>query len=150
MRQIRFDSGGKTSVRTQFGALCYRVRRDEVQVLLVTSRRSGRWIIPKGWPENNATPHKAAKREAWEEAGAQGRVNGNALGIFSYVKERKDTDLPVVVVVFPMKVKSTSSRYPEAHQRRRKWFSCEKAAAKVQEPELRRMLRQFDPKSLKR
>ena len=59
-RKLELTDEGKRGVRTQFGALCWRKRADEVQVLLVTSRRRRRWIIPKGWPQDRTTPAKAA------------------------------------------------------------------------------------------
>lgn len=150
MRPIKFAKGGKAAVSTQFGALCYRVRNNKVQVLLVTSRETRRWIVPKGWPMNGATPHEAALQEAWEEAGVKGKLQGNSLGIYSYVKKQKRSHQPCVVVVFAIKVRTTAKAYPEAHERRRKWFSLKKAANKVQEPELRQMIETFDPKMLVR
>ena len=145
MRPLMLSRSQVRDVRTQFGAFCYRIRQDKPQVLLVTSRGSGRWIMPKGWPVPGATPTEAALREAWEEAGVEGRVMGNALGIYSYIKVDDGTQLPCVVAVFPIRVKRISKLYPEADQRRRKWFSLKKAAALVDEPELRQMIRDFDP-----
>ena len=86
-RKLDLTEAGKRGVRTQFGALCWRKRADEVQVLLVTSRRRQRWIIPKGWPQDRATPMKTALAEAWEEAGVEGKANPTCLGIYSYTKD---------------------------------------------------------------
>ncbi len=147
-RPLRLKDQGKRAVRTQFGALCWRVRNDKVEVLLVTSRRRKRWIIPKGWPADKATPAEAARNEAWEEAGAQGKVSPLCLGIYSYNKMLDDEQfLPCVVAVFPMKVKKLDSEYPEHAERRRKWFSRKKAAKLVDDPELANMLLNFDPKA---
>ncbi|MDJ0629970.1 MAG: NUDIX hydrolase [Rhodobacter sp.] len=146
MRPIRLPNGLKSDVRTQFGALCYRIRNDKVQVLLVTSRGTGRWIVPKGWPIDGATPVEAALREAWEEAGVEGKVTGNALGIYSYVKRDDGEHLPCVVAVFPVRVKRLADTYPEAKERRRKWLSLKKAATLLDEPELRQILQGFDPR----
>jgi len=138
--------GGKRNVRTQFGALCWRRQNDAVQVLLVTSRRSKRWIIPKGWPVDHATPGATAETEAWEEAGVEGRASSNCLGIYSYNKELElGEQLPCVVAVFPVRVKKLRRTYPEAEQRRRKWFSLKKASRLVDEPELSAILTRFDP-----
>lgn len=148
-RKLELTDEGKRGVRTQFGALCWRVRADEVQVLLVTSRRRQRWIIPKGWPQDRTTPVRAAMTEAWEEAGVEGKASATCLGIFSYTKELDEGDLmPCVVAVFPVKVKALSSDYPEKAERRRKWFSLKKAAKKVDDPELAALLAGFDPASL--
>ena len=148
-RPVRLASASKRDVRTQFAALCWRRRRDSIQVLLVTSRRTGRWVIPKGWPMDGLTPTEAAAQEAWEEAGAKGRVTDDCLGVFTYTKALEDNDdLPCAVAVFPMKVKKTASTWPEVENRRRKWFSLKKAAARINEPDLQRILLTFDPESL--
>ncbi|MCV6594313.1 MAG: NUDIX hydrolase [Silicimonas sp.] len=145
-RKIDLASRGKKSVRTQFGALCWRRREGEVQVLLVTSRRTKRWIIPKGWPQDQATPAKAAMTEAWEEAGVDGKIQPVCLGIYSYNKELNDgKTMPCVVAVFPVRVKKLHSAYPERNERKRKWFSLQEAAELVGEPELKIMLGNFNP-----
>lgn len=138
-------------VRTQFGALCYRVVRGKPQVLLVTSRTRRRWIIPKGWPMRNTTPVRAATIEAWEEAGVRGKAGGTCIGYFPYMKldERSGEEHPCVVCVFPVKVKSLAKDFPERQQRRRKWFSPKRASKKVGEPELRALLRNFNPAKLR-
>ena len=144
---LSFGKGHKTDVRTQFAALCYRVKGDKVQVLLVTSRGSGRWIVPKGWPINNKTPYESAAQEAWEEAGVIGRPNPRPLGLFSYIKTTGDeAGLPCVAMVYAVRVKSLERDFPEKGQRKRKWVSRKKAAAMVGEPELARILRDFDPR----
>ena len=137
----------RRDVRTQFGALCWRKRADKVEILLVTSRRSGRWIIPKGWPMPEETPPGAAATEAFEEAGVQGKIGQQPIGIYTYRKidVGKYKELPCVVAVFPMKVKKVYSTYPEAEERRRKWVSRKKAAKMVDEPELKAILSSFDP-----
>ena len=92
-------------------------------------------------------PGAAAAREAWEEAGVRGRVTGGCLGVYSYTKEMDDGEmLPVVAMLYPVEVKITADKYPEAGQRRRKWMSRKKAAKMVSEPELARMIRDFDPR----
>lgn len=147
---LPLQSSSKQDVRTQFGALCWRTHKDKTQVLLVTSRGTGRWIIPKGWPMDGATPAEAARQEAWEEAGATGRVSPVCLGVYSYAKRQEDgTDLPCVVAVFPLKVKKLSDDFPEADDRRRKWCGPKKAASLVDEPELSQLLRRFDPRAIR-
>ncbi len=145
-RKVELTDSGKRGVRTQFGALCWRKRANEVQVLLVTSRRRKRWIIPKGWPQDNATPADAALTEAWEEAGVEGKSKPTCLGIYSYTKELvAGSQMPCVVAVFPVKVKKLRGSYPEKRERRRKWFSLKKAASKVDDAELGVLLANFDP-----
>ncbi|MBV1867745.1 MAG: NUDIX hydrolase [Marinosulfonomonas sp.] len=149
-RPIKLPSAQKRELRTQFGALCYRIRKDKTQVLLVTSRGSKRWIVPKGWPMDDTTPAKAAAQEAFEEAGVEGRSSSVCLGIYSYTKGMPGQDLPCVVEVFPVKVKRLASIYPEMKQRQRKWFSLKKAAALVDDLELSQIIKGFDPRFLGR
>lgn len=151
LKPQRLDVSHKHDVRTQFGALCYRLRDDKAQILLVTSRGTGRWIIPKGWPMDGETPAGAAATEAYEEAGVEGKPSDVCLGIYSYTKNiPKGDSLPIVVAVFPFKVKRVLKDFPEAGQRKRKWFSLKKAAAIISEPELAPLIRSFDVKHLKR
>ena len=148
-KTLELSNHSKRDVRTQFGAFCWRPRKKGFEVLLVTSKRSKRWIIPKGWPVDGATPAEAALTEAWEEAGVVGKVSPVCLGIFSYFKDLdEDTDLPCVVAVFPVKVKSLAKDWPEKDARKRRWVSPKRAAEMVQEPELAALLRNTDPLAL--
>ena len=148
-RPVRLRDSGKRDVRTQFGALCWRRRGDDIQVLLITSRRRKRWIIPKGWPVDRATPAETAVTEAWEEAGVEGKAKPICLGIFSYDKELiPGRRMPCVVAVFPVRVKKLRSKFPEKSERRRKWVSLKKAANLVEDPELSALIAGFDPKRL--
>ncbi len=145
----------KDEPRTQFAALCWRMRQKRVEVLLVTSRGTGRWIAPKGWPVEGLTPSAAAAREAWEEAGARGRVDEVCLGLYTYVKSLREDgavvgELPCAVAVFPLEVEKLARGFPEAGQRRRRWMSRRKAAARVTEPELARLIAGFDPAAMRR
>ncbi|WP_338055504.1 NUDIX hydrolase [Shimia biformata] len=149
-RPITLKTARKTDVRTQFGALVYRIHNDKPEILLITSRTSKRWIIPKGWPMHGLTPAEAALQEAFEEGGVKGKAHDVCLGIYSYFKTFEDRrDLPCLVMVYPVKAKKLLTSFREAGQRRRKWFSPKKAAAKVREPELSQILRSFDPRHLR-
>ncbi len=128
----------------QAGALCWRMHRDRVQILLITSRDTGRWIIPKGWPVAGLGAADGAAREAWEEAGVEGTADSRPVGSFDYGKVLGDAAIaPCRVQVFALRVRRLADSYPERGQRRRKWFSLRKAAAKVQEPGLRRLILGF-------
>ena len=145
---ISLPGGRKTDVRTQFAALCYRIRRGKVRILLITSRGSGRWIVPKGWPMDGQTPAESALTEAWEEAGVNGFCDGRCLGIFSYSKEIAEIGAaPIIAMVFAVEVSDLADKYPEASERDRVWVSRKKAAKMVDEPELSRILLDFDPRT---
>ena len=131
--------------RLQVAALCYRRKAGRKQVLLITSRGTGRWIIPKGWPIDGKDAPGAALQEAWEEAGVRkGLVTGDPVGIFCYEKELS-TGLPVPVetLVYAVEVTALSDDYPEVDERRRKWVDPAAAAKMVQEPELQQILRKM-------
>ncbi|MGQ0564295.1 MAG: NUDIX hydrolase [Gemmobacter sp.] len=145
-----FRPEGPSEPRTQCAALCWRRVQGHIEVLLVTSRETGRWVIPKGWPIEGLPPTAGAAREAWEEAGVKGEIGAECLGVYSYDKvlDRDGavpTSLPCVVAVYPMQVTAMRKEFPEADERRTKWFSPEKAARKVLEPELAVLIAGFDP-----
>ncbi len=125
----------------QVAALCWRLHGRHAEVLLITSRDTGRWIVPKGWPMEGKTAAATAAQEAWEEAGVKGAVAEQSLGSFVYPKTYRDADPRICMVeVFPLRVEELAHRYPERRQRRRKWFAAAKAARKVAEPELRALI----------
>jgi 8-oxo-dGTP pyrophosphatase MutT (NUDIX family) len=127
--------------RTQYGAVCWRMHRGKVEVLLITSRDTGRWVIPKGWPIAGLTPADTAAREAWEEAGVEGSVLEYELGAFGYDKVLGPKSVvPCSVQVYGLRVAGLKDKFPEKKVRRRKWFDHDKAARKVAEPELRELL----------
>lgn len=145
-RPMRLPGAAKRDVRSQFGAIPWRVHDGRLEILLVTSRGTGRWILPKGWPMDGATPAEAAATEAWEEAGVTGVPSNAALGFYSYAKEYDGNNLPVVVAMFPLRVKKVHKDWPEKDERKRKWVGRKKAAALLKEPELSQMVRKFDPR----
>jgi 8-oxo-dGTP pyrophosphatase MutT (NUDIX family) len=126
----------------QVGALCVCGTDDGLlRVLLVTSRETGRWVIPKGWPAKGLRDHKSAAREAMEEAGVSGRIGTKPIGSYRYFKRDDNTDQLLGVSVFLLAVSKQKSRWPEQRQRQRAWFSIEVAARRVAEPELRALIR---------
>jgi 8-oxo-dGTP pyrophosphatase MutT (NUDIX family) len=143
---ISLHGGAKGSARTQFAALCWRVRKGKVQVLLITSRRRKRWIVPKGWPMDGKTPAQTALTESWEEAGVRGTASDECIGVYSYARLREGEDtVPCLAMLYPVKVKSLKKKFPEVRDRRRKWVSRKKAAKMVAEKELSRLLLGFSP-----
>jgi 8-oxo-dGTP pyrophosphatase MutT (NUDIX family) len=143
-RELRDNKARKSYL--QVGALCYRHSKSGVKILLVTSRETRRWIVPKGWPMKRRTASGAAAREAWEEAGARGDVSVHSMGFFTYRKDMgRGSRIHCTVRVFPMQVTEILKKFPEAKQRKVKWFSQKKAAQKVREPELKLLIRSFAP-----
>jgi 8-oxo-dGTP pyrophosphatase MutT (NUDIX family) len=140
----------KAAERLQYGALPYRVT-DDVEVMLISSRETKRWVIPKGWPIKGKKPHVSASIEAFEEAGLVGEADNHAIGAFYYVKRLKGGDEALCKVdVFPLKVKGQAVSWPEKKQRTCSWFPIAEAAELVQEPELRDLLFRFRTKVEKR
>jgi 8-oxo-dGTP pyrophosphatase MutT (NUDIX family) len=134
------------AIRVQCGALCWRMAGEDVQVLLVTSRDTGRWVIPKGWPIAGLTPQASAAREAWEEAGVEGVVADEPAGLYAYDKIMTPAfPIHCIVSVYPLYVTHLHRRFPEAAERQRKWFSLQKAAKKVTEPGLQHILHRLAP-----
>ncbi len=120
--------------KVQYAALPYRVDGEGgLEILLVTSRRSRRWIIPKGWPVKGLRPCDAAAKEAFEEAGVVGTIDDAELGRFSYLKllEKAHRTVECEVVVFPLHVERQLASWPEAAQRESRWVSANEAATTV-------------------
>ena len=138
-------SSATVTKRVQYAALPYRLRvTSHTEVMLVTSRETRRWIIPKGWPQKGRPPHRSAAREAFEEAGVIGVVDRRPVGSFPYEKRLKNGDVLVCEVrVFPLKVSSQSKQWPEKRHRDVKWVSAKEAADTVQEPMLSTIIRRL-------
>ncbi|MCB8879928.1 NUDIX hydrolase [Acidisoma cellulosilytica] len=119
---------------TQFAALPYRLEKGELEVMLITSRGRGRWVIPKGWPMIGRKPHEAAEIEAFQEAGVKGKVEKKPIGTYAYSKRLPDgEDRLFFVVVFPLRVTLEAVKWRERAERKRVWFGREDAAALVEE-----------------
>ena len=129
--------------RPQVGALPFRREPDgSYSVLLVTSRESRRWVIPKGWPMKGRKPFEAAAREAYEEAGVLGQIGKRPLGFYLYQKRLKNRDAVLCQVkVFPLEVRKHRKSWPEQHQREQRWFTPAEAAEAVTEPGLAAIIR---------
>jgi 8-oxo-dGTP pyrophosphatase MutT (NUDIX family) len=128
-------------VGIQYAALPYQLRAGRPFVLLVSSRRTRRWIIPKGWPMSGRKPHEAAATEAMEEAGLIGAIADQPLGSYRYLKD--DENLVVQVLVFPLRVEDEAATFKEQGQRVATWFRVRQAARRVAEPSLRRLILDF-------
>lgn len=127
----------------QVAALCLRKRKGRVEILLITSRQTRRWVIPKGWPMPPLKDYNAARREAFEEAGVEGRMRRKKLGGFGYAKLRAADSLGIHVDVYLLEVERERSSWPEMHERKRRWFKADEAAQRVHEPALRKLIREL-------
>lgn len=136
----------KPTALQQFGALPYRFGPEGVlQVLLITSRTTRRWIVPKGWPVKHLKPAMAAAREAYEEAGVRGKTSRAPIGAFNYVKLLDGDGRAALceVKVFALRVTHQCKRWPEQKEREARWMQVEEAAALVTDDSLRALLHEF-------
>lgn len=125
----------------QYAALPWRDTGHGIEILLITSRETRRWVIPKGWPMPGLTPVEAATREAFEEAGAGGVVAKKPLGRYHYDKRIKGGGaLPVEVEVYGLEVMIRHPAWPEQGQRSERWFRPVEAAGLVAEPGLKKLI----------
>lgn len=137
-----------TQTGKQIAALPMRRNKSgDLQILMVTSRDTKRWIMPKGWTMNGKKPWAAAEIEALEEAGAVGHVGKDVVGTYCYKKRLgKGKALLCEVDVYPMMVERLKSDWKERGQRKRKWFSAKSAAKRVSEPKLAKLLKSLNKK----
>jgi len=137
-------------IALQSGALPWRLkRREKPEVLLVTGRRSGRWMIPKGWPVAGKSMADSAAQEAFEEAGIKGKIEKTPIGTFRHVKQHiLFGRLEVDIIVHPLAVERELGDWPERGERNRKWFRLDEAAKRVDSEDLGKLIAAFG-KSLK-
>jgi len=118
---------------------------DELQIMLITSRTTRRWIIPKGWPMPGKTLAEAALQEAYEEAGVRGIIEPRPIG--HYVYEKSDMpegkNGPFGVDVFAVAFSHQEKEWPECKKRTFAWMTPAEAAARVNEPELKQIFLEF-------
>ncbi len=135
-----------SQLQKQIAALPWRKRKDRVEFLLVTSRETRRWVIPKGWPMDHLADFNAARLEAFEEAGVRGHVRRVALGSYDYDKRMKDGSINRCRVhVHALEVTESEKKWPEKNERKREWFPREDAAWHVDEQGLKDIIRRFLP-----
>jgi 8-oxo-dGTP pyrophosphatase MutT (NUDIX family) len=127
----------------QYAALPWR-RAQGFEILLITSRETRRWVIPKGWPMPGLSAAESAAQEAYEESGIRGQMAARAMGHYTYSKRRRGgAKKRFRVDVFAMEVTEVLDLWPEAHERARQWLSPQEALALVEEPELAALIRTF-------
>lgn len=124
----------------QVGALPLRKKRGGLEILLVSSRETGRWVIPKGWASRRLNDADAAAREAKQEAGVTGKISGVPIGNYRYRKKTGENIRVLTVDCYILWVKKQQKRWREQDQRTRVWFSQEEAIKKVREPGLKTLI----------
>lgn len=134
---------GDVPCQLQVAALPWRETADGVEVMLITSRETGRWVLPKGWTEKGEAGWEAAAREAREEAGLKGYIAKSEAGRFYYGKMKPSGMVPCEVVVYPLRVEKICDNWKEKGERNRAWFTSGEAARRVKEPDLADLLAAF-------
>jgi 8-oxo-dGTP pyrophosphatase MutT (NUDIX family) len=139
MAKDKFDGA------TQFAALPWRLSEGGTrQIMLLTSRETGRWVIPKGWPMKKRKPAEVASQEAYEEAGLIGQiVDKRPLGTFAYEKRLAKGAVLCQVRVFSFRVERQLDDWPEKNERETKWFDADEAATLVEEGGLADIITRF-------
>jgi 8-oxo-dGTP pyrophosphatase MutT (NUDIX family) len=129
------------TIRPQVGALPVRFEDDgTLKILLITSRRSRKWIIPKGNLMKRLAPHDAAAREAFEEAGAIGAIEGRSRGCYRHRKRKARRQLHCQVTVYVLTVEQRLDRFPEREQRMVRWFTVDDARGVIRNRKLRELV----------
>ena len=128
----------------QYASLPWRRKNGQLQILLLTTRTTSRWIIPKGWPMPDCTPAACAAAEAVEEAGVLGKITPWKFGSFSYLKRRSSGQtVRCMVQVFPLQVQRQPRTWPEKDLRRFVWCTLDQALSLIGEPGPRRVIERF-------
>ncbi|MBB3656348.1 8-oxo-dGTP pyrophosphatase MutT (NUDIX family) [Rhizobium sp. BK650] len=117
----------------------------------MTSRDTGRWVIPKGWPMARKCAYEVAAQEAFEEAGIHGTVDTETLGHYTYSKVLRDgLKVTCKVQVFALEVTSMAKNFKEKGERTIEWVSCDEAVKRVNEPDLRDLFLAFKQRMAER
>ncbi len=138
-------------IERKFGAIPYRHVDGEIVFLLITARRTGKWIFPKGGPVAGLTPAESAAEEAYEEAGVRGRIGAAPVGHYRTFKARSGKarsskartdkthqagETPVLVEMYPLEVTEQFDDWPEKGERKRHWAAHAEARRLLSEPGL--------------
>ena len=130
--------------RLQYGVIPYRRAKDGIEIMLITSRNTRRWIVPKGWPLARTPSRDVARLEALEEAGVEGTIGKRRFGFFHYHKRLKDGSVVLCRVdAFAFEVARELDNWLERRERKRRWFDANRAIKLVREPELKTLIAAF-------
>jgi len=125
----------------QFGAIPWRRTAEGIEFCLITSRRTGRWIFPKGGRMAWLSAPASAAQEAFEEAGVEGHAERRPVGAYHGVKRRDGDDVPILVEMYPLEVRVELYKWPEMKDRQRRWANLEETCSLLSDPELVQMVR---------
>ena len=135
---------GDVPLGRQVAALPWRAVAAGAEIMMVTSRDTGRWVLPKGWVEKGEKLWRAAEREAHEEAGVRGDISHEPAGRYFYAKVQKiGRAKPCEVIVYPLTITGLDDDWKEKGKRERRWFAPEEAAGLVDEEDLAELIRRF-------
>jgi 8-oxo-dGTP pyrophosphatase MutT (NUDIX family) len=138
------SSVGTDIAGSQYAALPWRWVEGRLEILLITTLTSKRWVVPKGWPVEGCSPSECAAHEAFEEAGVVGTTASKPVGSFDYRKRRKSGDeIACHVDVFDLEVERQRRAWPEKAVRQTCWCTVEEAMARVSDPGLKRLIERF-------
>jgi 8-oxo-dGTP pyrophosphatase MutT (NUDIX family) len=144
--QMKKPSKKKLATRVQYGALTYRkTKASGIEILLMTSRETKRWIVPKGWPIKGMKPCDSAAQEAYEEAGVRGTVGRRPIGKYTYDKrlDQLSKVVPCEVMVYALRVRRQDGTWPEEGQRELRWCQPDEAIAIADDNGLGILIRKF-------
>ncbi len=122
-------------IQPQAAALPYRYENGKLKVMIVTSRRTGRWVFPKG-SMGKAKEWQAAEQEAYEETGVSGTVDRRPLGRYLSLKVRGEDAWQTDVALYPLKISKFHKNFPEKAQRKRKLVGIKRARKMLSQPEM--------------
>jgi 8-oxo-dGTP pyrophosphatase MutT (NUDIX family) len=137
------SSVGTDITGSQYAALPWRRVEGRLEILLITTLTTKRWVVPKGWPLEGCSPSECAAQEAFEEAGV-GTMASKPVGSFDYRKRRKAGDeIACHVDVFDLEVERQRRAWPEKAMRETCWCTVDEALARVSDPGLKRLIAKF-------
>eukprot|EP01037_Dinobryon_pediforme_P002182 gene2182-2219_t len=154
MKSIKRNAAAEDkAVRIQYGALPYRKlkKTNDIEILLITSRETKRWIIPKGWPIKGLKPYDSAAQEAFEEAGVRGTISHRSIGKYTYNKRlhRPAGTVTCEVLVYTLLVEQQKKTWPEIGQRETRWFPSDEACAIIDDGDVITLLAKLIAKQTK-
>ena len=133
----------KEKIVEQSGVIAYGLNEGNLSLVLITSKSTKRWVVPKGHIEPNLTAKESAEQEAFEEAGIEGVVSDVTVGSYDYTKHDKEDSNIYRVSLFPMEIQRLHNDWPEANLRARQWMTIPQAVNAVNEETLKLLLKNF-------